>query len=408
MAALARNCSGLKKLSCGSCTFGAKGIDTVLRGCPLLEEISIKRLRGLPDASGEQIGPGVAVNSLRSVCLKELHNGQCFGPLIAGAPNLKTLKLLHCSGDWDRLLEEMAKKATGIVEIHLEKLQVTDRGLYGVSACLDLETLHLVKTPECTDIGLAAVAEKCRLLRKIHIDGWRTNRIGDEGLMAVARRCPNLQELVLIGVNPTSLSLGMIAGNCKNLERLALCGSETFGDAEMSCIAAKCGALKKLCIKGCPVSDQGMEAIAEGCPNLVKIKVKKCRGVTLEGADWLRACRETLAVNVEVVAPVKIEDGSMSDDGMMESGMRDQIAGLVEQIAAVDLPSSNDGRAVALEEQGHVYVQEEFLHCFQEVGWRWRRGWWKQPQSPSHVKGIGKVFYFLSTWPSIFYFMQYV
>ncbi|KAJ6800461.1 F-box protein-like [Iris pallida] len=132
MAALARNCAGLKKLSCGSCAFGAKGIDAVLKGCPLMEEISIKRLRGLTDASGEQIGPGAAATSLRSVCLKELYNGQCFGPLIAGSPNLKTLKLFRCSGDWDRLLEEMAKKVPGIVEIHLEKLQVTDRGLHGL------------------------------------------------------------------------------------------------------------------------------------------------------------------------------------------------------------------------------------------------------------------------------------
>ncbi|KAJ6807828.1 F-box protein-like [Iris pallida] len=344
MSALAKNCPSLKKLSCGSCTFGAKGIDSVLRGCPLLEDISIKRLRGLTDAAGEQIGPGVAASSLRSVCLKELYNGQCFGPLIAGSPNLRTLKLFRCSGDWDRLLIEIAEKAPKIVEIHLEKLQVTDHGLYALSACSDLEVLHLVKTPECTDIGLAAVAERCRLLRKLHIDGWKTNRIGDEGLMAVARRCPNLQELVLIGVNPTVLSLALIVSNCKNLERLALCGSETFGDAEISCIASKCVSLKKLCIKGCPVSDQGMEAIAEGCPNLVKIKVKKCRGVTPEGADWLRACRETLAVNLDTIAPIKIQDAaSMSENGI-ENGVGDQIAGLVEQIAAIDLPSSSNGR----------------------------------------------------------------
>ncbi|KAJ6836962.1 F-box protein-like [Iris pallida] len=344
MSALAKNCPNLKKLSCGSCTFGSKGIDAVLRGCPLLEEISIKRLRGLTDAAGEQIGPGVAATSLRSVCLKELYNGQCFGPLIAGTPNLRTLKLFRCSGDWDRLLVETAEKVSKIVEIHLEKLQVTDRGLYALSACSDLEVLHLVKTPECTDIGLAAVAEKCRLLRKLHIDGWKTNRIGDEGLMAVARRCPNLQELVLVGVNPTALSLGLIASNCKNLERLALCGSETFGDAEISCIASKCVALKKLCIKGCPVSDQGMEAIAEGCPNLVKIKVKKCRGVTPEGADWLRACRETLAVNLDTVAPIEFQDAASMSESGMENGVGDQITGLAEQIAAVDLPSSSNGR----------------------------------------------------------------
>ncbi|KAF6162517.1 hypothetical protein GIB67_003063 [Kingdonia uniflora] len=61
-------------------------------------------------------------------------------------------------------------------------------------------------------------------------------------------------------------------------------------------------ALKKLCIKGCPILYHGMEALAIRCPNLVKVKVKKCRGVTCEGAGWLRASRGSLAVNLDTVA----------------------------------------------------------------------------------------------------------
>ncbi|ONK73086.1 uncharacterized protein A4U43_C04F27010 [Asparagus officinalis] len=130
MAALASNCRSLRKFSCGSCTFGVKGVDAVLRGCPLLEEISIKRLQG----------------------------------------------------EWDHILEDVAKKAAGIVEVHLEKLKVSDRGLIALSLCPDLQVLHLVKTPECTDLGLISIAGKCRLLRNLHIDGWKTNRFGDQGL----------------------------------------------------------------------------------------------------------------------------------------------------------------------------------------------------------------------------------
>ncbi|CAL9760676.1 unnamed protein product [Musa acuminata subsp. burmannicoides] len=145
------------------------------------------------------------------MCLKELYNGQCLAPLIAGSPNIKTLRLIRCTGDWDRLLKDIADKVTGIIEVHLEKLQVSDRGLAVLSSCNNLEILHLVKTPECTDAGLATVAERCHRLRKVHIDGWKTNRIGDEGLIVVGRQCSNLQELVLIGVNPTARSLGLIA-----------------------------------------------------------------------------------------------------------------------------------------------------------------------------------------------------
>lgn len=366
MSALAKHCPNLRKLSCGSCTFGARGIEAVLRGCPLLEELSIKRLRGI----SEEIGTGdttlATFSSLRSICLKELYNGQFFIPVIADSPNLRTLKLFRCAGEWDRLLEVVSEKVPGLAEVHLEKLQVSDRGLFALSSCTDLEVLHLVKTPECTDAGLISITERCRLLRKIHIDGWKTNRIGDEGLMAVAKRCPNLQELVLIGVNPTSLSLGLIGSNCRKLERLALCGSESFGDKEISCIAAKCIALKKLCIKGCPVSDQGMEALADGCPNLVKVKVKKCRAVTPHVADWLRATRVSLAVNLDNVNQVEPQEASMSESGIMDNGLED-LPVLVDPFSIADVPSSSSSRSANWRRIGFIAGRNFFSSTFKRL-----------------------------------------
>ncbi|KAM1571399.1 hypothetical protein PS2_017414 [Malus domestica] len=234
--------------------FGAKAMNAVFEHCPALEELSVKRIRGVHDGS-EPIGDKIASSSLKSITLKEILNGQCFGPLVVGSKNLKTLKLIRCLGDWDTVLEKLGNGNQGVIEIHLERLQVTDLGLSAISKCSNLEVLHIVKAPECSNFGLICVAENCKLLRKLHIDGWRTNRIGDEGLIAISKECPNIQELVLIGVNPTSLSLTAIASNCQKLERLALCGSGSIGDAEFACIAAKCVALKKLCIKGCPISN---------------------------------------------------------------------------------------------------------------------------------------------------------
>ncbi|KAG9143641.1 hypothetical protein Leryth_017137, partial [Lithospermum erythrorhizon] len=324
MSEFAKNCRNLKKLSCGSCTFGSRGMNSLLSNCLSLEELSVKRLRGITDgASAEPIGSGLVGSNLKVICLKELYNGQCFGPLIIGSRNLRILKLFRCSGDWDKVLEVVAERVSGLVEVHLERLQVSDAGLLALSSCLNIEILHLVKTPECTNVGLISIAERCRLLRKLHIDGFKTNRIGDKGLIAVAQNCGNLQELVLIGVNPTIVGLEKLATCCGKLERLALCGSESVGDPELSCIAEKCVALRKLCIKSCPVTDQGMEALAGGCPNLVKVKVKKCRLVTPEVADWLRATRGSLAVNLDATEPENV-DASASDSGLQEGGLENQ------------------------------------------------------------------------------------
>lgn len=82
------------------------------------------------DAAGKLVGFDLTTKSFRSICLKELYNGQCFGLLITESPNLKTLRLFKCSGDRDRLLEEVAEKVPGIVEIPLGKLWPFEEGAY--------------------------------------------------------------------------------------------------------------------------------------------------------------------------------------------------------------------------------------------------------------------------------------
>ncbi|KAB1214782.1 F-box protein SKIP2 [Morella rubra] len=344
MESFAQNCKGLKKLSCGSCLFGARAMNAVLDHCATLEELSVKRLRGLHDAT-EPIGPGAAASSLKSICLKELMNGQCFGPLIIGAKKLRTLKLIRCLGDWDKVLGMLGNFNTGLTEVHLERVQVSDVGLCAISSCSNMEILHILKTPECSNFGLVRVAERCKLLRKLHIDGWRTNRIGDEGLIAIASQCPNLLELCLIGLNPTALSLAPLASNCPKLERLALCGSASVGDAEIACIAKKCTALKKLCIKGCPISVVGVEALAWGCPNLIKVKVKKCKGVTSEVVEWLRERRGSLDVLLDA-CEIEPLDGSSGEVGVQVSGV--DLPPVGSNVNVADASSSTNSRLATM------------------------------------------------------------
>ncbi|XP_043717853.1 F-box protein At1g47056-like [Telopea speciosissima] len=221
MAAFAVNCETLKKLTCYSCNFGTEGINAVLDHSSSLKELSVKRLVG---GAAIPVRPGVVASSLKTIYIKELHNGQCFGPLIIGSKNLRTLKIFCCSGpgDWDKLLESIVKRVTGLTEIHLKTLLISDVGLAAISNCSNLEILHLANTRLCTTAGLVSIAGHCKLLRELHIHGWKkANRIGNEDRTAIAKWCPNLKELVLMNVNPTCFSLDLLAANCKNLERSA-------------------------------------------------------------------------------------------------------------------------------------------------------------------------------------------
>lgn len=302
-------CGSLKKLSCGSCGFGAKGLNAILQNCGELEDLSVKRLRRLIE------NPRLIVfgkGKLQRLSLKDLFNAQLFGTLIAGCKHLHTLVLARNPGYWDQLFEIVTGNLTELVELHCESLKMGDRALLAISRCVKLEVLYLSKATDCTDFGIGAVASGCGNLRKLHLDDRKSNRIGDKGLLTVANKCAGLQELVLIGVNVTETSIGRIASNCNDLERMALCNSESIGDAELSCIAEKCVTLKKLCIKNCPISDHGLEMFASGCPNLFKFKVKKCKNVTPLSASWLQMNRASLTVSMD--GPIVALEGDQQHD----------------------------------------------------------------------------------------------
>ncbi|XP_039026245.1 F-box protein SKIP2-like [Hibiscus syriacus] len=297
---------------------------------PLLhQELSVKRLRGIHDGA-EAIRPGAAASSLKTICLKELVNGQSFEPLVVGAKNLKSLKIIHCLGDWDRILQLLGNQD----RYRKENLYVNNN---------------------------ESNAEHCKLLKKLHVDGWRTNRIGDEGLAAVAKHCLNLEELVLVGVNATYLSLEAIASNCSKLERLALCGSGTIGNTEIAYFAAKCKALKKLCIKGCPISDIAIEALGSGCPSLMKIKLRKCRGVSCEAGEWLRDQRESLVINMDACEVDGGFEASVSNGGILEVGL--DYLQVVGQVTGGDASTSSNGRLALLRSKFGVFANRNLVAC---------------------------------------------
>jgi hypothetical protein len=77
--------------------FGVGAMNAILDHCTALEELSVKRLRGLNE-SADPIGPGTAGSSLKSVYLKEFINGQCFRPLIVGSMEMKEKPSLRSRG----------------------------------------------------------------------------------------------------------------------------------------------------------------------------------------------------------------------------------------------------------------------------------------------------------------------
>ncbi|KAJ0986758.1 hypothetical protein J5N97_005114 [Dioscorea zingiberensis] len=299
--AIPRHCTKLRRVSLHSCTFGAHGINSIIQGCTLLEELSISKFSRFSDAINGS-------KSLRTVSLRYIHGGRALLPLISQSPALQSLRIINCSGSWDKHLEEASVRANGLIDVLLEAIDVSDRALRALSAQVSLETLWLADTHRCTDEGVTAVVERCKKLKEIGIRKLR--KVGEKSLVAIARRCVNLKLLALARVSLTGRSLILVAENCYSLESLLINGGKRIGDAEMVCVISKCSGLRWLFIRGCPISDVLVEAIAQGCPRLEKLEIRKCPGVTLMKVEELRERRRGIAIDY-----VGIEEKDEEKDG---------------------------------------------------------------------------------------------
>ncbi|XVE98883.1 hypothetical protein REPUB_Repub03eG0147600 [Reevesia pubescens] len=348
----------LTKISFASCGVGSRGIVSLLLNCPSLKDLTLKRLRkldaqstplSLQDQDQEQQSYShfnhklklstntndfySHHNKLERLCLKDLHNARLFIPLLcSSSQTLKTLIVCRSSGNWDPVLESLQSTTTSssVEEIQMENVQMGDPGLHAISSCCPLlQVLYLSRATDCTDDGLSAIGNSCRKLRKLHIDAWNRfgNRaIGEDGFLSIATKCGRLQEVVLMGVPITVISLEVLVSSCPVLERMALCNTDSVGDLEMQFIGVKFTALKKLCIKNCPISDSGIKAIGEGCPSLVKLKVKRCRGVTQATVSKLRMRRRCLIVSVDSGSMLLEREGLVEDELDIEEDRRVQSA----------------------------------------------------------------------------------
>lgn len=317
-------CGSLRKLSCASCGFSSRGLSSLLSRCRLLQDLTLKRLKNIKQQlhldGCDDDGDEHPLSRLERLCLKDLHHASLLAPLVSAAAaskSLKTLIIYRSAGMWDPVF--CGLRRSSLAEIQLENVQLTDAGLVAVSsACIDLEVLYISRVYHCTDAGFAAVAASCGKLRKLHIDtygkfgGGNYGAVGDDGVVSIAARCSQLQEVVLMGVHLTVISLDALASNCPLLERMALCNIDSVGDPELGFVAAKFTVLRKLCIKNCPVSNAGLEAIAAGCPNLVKLKVKRCREVTRTNVCRFRQQRESLIISLDVESLSMAEEEEMA------------------------------------------------------------------------------------------------
>eukprot|EP01079_Euglenida_sp_SAG-EU17-18_P009327 gene9327-1679_t len=140
---------------------------------------------------------------------------------------------------------------------------VDDGTLCSIAAsCPLLDTVTVARCPLVTDVGAVALAGACSLLRKFDLEGCkagdplaialavlpleelRCTGISDAGVLAMAKQCPDLEEVYLDGTPVTSAGLESLVTYCARLRVLHFSGCHGVSDVGVERIGQNGGDLQ--------------------------------------------------------------------------------------------------------------------------------------------------------------------
>jgi hypothetical protein len=197
------------------------------------------------------------------------------------AKNLRHLNLKGCTKMNDNALPHLLQFE------HLESLDLTgcvhltDNGmkilknLKGKLTTLDLTFCHQV-----TDEGLKHLAN-LHHLENLNLQCCR--HITCTGLQTIVNSCPKLKSLNLTGCDKVTLTGISSSNGLPDLEKLNLMGCKLISDKCISVLLTWTNKLTELVLAFSDhVTDEGVLAVIENCPNIQSLNLKRCVNITDE------------------------------------------------------------------------------------------------------------------------------
>ncbi|KAF3962852.1 hypothetical protein CMV_012692 [Castanea mollissima] len=175
-----------------------------------------------------------------------------------------------------------------------------------------------------TDNLLAYITQSSSQLRRLRL--VCCDRISDEGLSKVAAKLSLLEELDITLCSLSKESLEVVGRCCPllksfkwNQQWYATDGlSQTECDEEAVAIAKNMPELCHLQLIGNQLTNDGLQAILDGCPHLESLDLRKCFNVTLSG-NLGRICAERIK-NLRHPDDSTDDYDFVADDGSFDEG----------------------------------------------------------------------------------------
>ncbi|KDP34971.1 hypothetical protein JCGZ_09259 [Jatropha curcas] len=166
---------------------------------------------------------------------------------------------------WDSEYDKMCRYAVdescgGLIYINIEHFGTDDLLIYIADGSNHLKRLSFAFCYDISDEGLSEVVAKFPLLEELAISGCPS--ISYKALEVIAHCCPLLRSLKL---------------NNKKWKHPYKCNQEALA------IAENMPDLRRLQILGNMLTDEGLQAILDGCPQLESLDLRHCFNISLDG-----------------------------------------------------------------------------------------------------------------------------
>lgn len=326
--------------------------------------------------------------------------------LAAKGSSISTLRIEFCHGITDAAMAAISEHlGDSLVDLSISDCPVSDAGLIQVIVgCPKLNSLSLqfdcfnhqypasvARFPapayHITEATLYAIAENLPELDSLSCDCWGFYRLNSNSLIAIdafvaiakacnlstlsvqhvvaddsllialGENCCNLYELSFCtgnGTAVTDVGITALADGCPDIVHLYLPGTSGITDAGMAAVGKHCLNLEFFCPPS-NISDTGLEIVLKSCKVLDTISLKHCSALTVASA-------RTLATHGANLIHLRLMGCQWLDDASLFT-----IAAACKQLASLEIFFSqitNEGLlavARACEELGYVCLRETLV-----------------------------------------------
>ncbi|GMH15055.1 hypothetical protein Nepgr_016896 [Nepenthes gracilis] len=280
---LSRSFVNFKSLVLVSCDgFSTDGLAAIAANCRYLRELDLQE-NDVDDRRGHWIScfPETCTSlvSLNFACLKGEISLPALERLVARNPNLRSLRLNHTVPF--ETLKKILTQASKLVDlgtgcfVHHPKSESYHKLKNAMSKCKSVRSLSgfLDVAPRC----LPAVYPICANLTSLNLS-YAPGINGNE-LIKLIRHCKNLRRLWTLDYIGDK-GLGVVAATCKELEELRVFPSDPFGPGNAAvteeglvAISAGCRKLHSLLYFCQQMTNAGLITVAKNCPNFIRFRL---------------------------------------------------------------------------------------------------------------------------------------